>query len=348
MPERKRRTSSRPTIRDVAASAEVSVQTVSNLINGRFEQMSDATRGRVEDVMKQLGYHPDVGARGLRSSRTRTLGFLVLDEHMAFLADPLTGLLIAGIGDVARECDFGILVRGARPSAREGDLLKPIRERRIDGAFVLLSGPPKIRRALIESLAETGVEFVIFDEITDDSSILSVRAADRDGGRRLTEHILSRGHRRIAFAAAQVPWPVIEQRFLGYRDALASAGIEPDPQLELFESGWAPVGGAEMARTLLALRDAPTAIVCGSDLLAIAAMRAIRDAGLRIPEDVGVAGFDDFAFAEYVEPPLTTVAVPGYEMGKAAATMLIDQLEGHGPAVRHVVFGVELKARGSV
>ena len=141
---------------------------------------------------------------------------------------------------------------------------------------------------------------------------------------------------------------MIEQRFLGYREALTSAGIEPDPQLELFESGWAPVGGAEMATTLLALRDAPTAIICGSDLLAIAAMRAIRDAGLRIPEDVAVAGFDDFAFAEYVEPPLTTVAVPGYEMGKAAATMLIDQLEGHAPAERHIVFGVELKVRGSV
>ena len=335
-------------MRDVAASAEVSVQTVSNLINGRFEQMSDTTRERVEEVMERLGYHPDVGARGLRSSRTRTLGFLVLDEHMAFLADPLTGLLMAGVGDVARECDFGILVRGARPSAREGDLLKPIRERRIDGAFVLLSGATKIRQSMIESLIESGVEFVIFDEIVEDSSILSVRAADRDGGRRLTEHVLARGHRRIAFAAAQVPWPVVEQRFLGYRDALTSAGIAPDPKLELFDSDWAPAGGAEMATTLLARREPPTAIVCGSDLLAVAAMRAIRDAGLRIPEDVAVAGFDDFAFAEYVEPPLTTVAVPGYEMGKAAATMLIDQLEGHGPAVRHIVFGVELRVRGSV
>lgn len=334
-------------MKDVAQAAGVSVQTVSNLVNGRHGEMSAETRKRVERAMAQLDYHPDVTARSLRSARTRTLGFLVLDEHKAFLADPLTAQMLAGVGDTARERDFGILVQSAQPSGGGPDLLLPLRERRIDGSFLVLSGEPEVRRALIDRLASLSDDFVVFDEVVEDSAILSVRAAERDGGRMLTEHLLARGHERLGFIGARVPWPVIEQRFLGYRDALAVAGIKPLTRFERFEAPSYATGAQEMARALLRAKQPPTAVIASSDLLALGAMRAALDAGLRVPEDLAIAGFDDFDFSALVDPPLTTVRIPGYEMGKVAATMLIDRLEGRDPLVRHMVFSVELMARGS-
>jgi len=227
-------------------------------------------------------------------------------------------------------------------------LLTPFNQQRIDGAFVLLSGAAEVRRDHIARLRARGEPFVLFDEVVQDSALLSVRAAERDGGRQLTEHLIERGHRRIAFAGARVPWAVVEQRFLGFRDALAAARIGHSRELELFEAGgYEPSGGVEMARKLLALPAPPTAIICGSDLLALAVMWVIRNSGLRVPDDVAVAGFDDFAFSSLVEPSLTTVAVPAYEMGRTAATMLIDHLEGRDPPQRHAVFGVDLQIRAS-
>lgn len=335
-------------MKDVAADAGVSLQTVSNLVNGRLEQMSAVTQQRVEQAMARLEYHPNSAAQSLRSSRTRTLGFLVLDEHRAFLADPLTALMIAGVGDIARAHHFGILVQGAQPGDAEDDLLAPMREHRIDGAFVLLTGKPEVRRRYVDQLQELGKEFVLFDEVIADSALLSVRAAERDGGRMLTEHLLERGHRRIAFMAVDVPWPVVEQRFLGYCDALGDAGIRRASEIERFEvRGYQPEGADDVVLKLLALDQPPTAIICGSDLLALATMRVARDAGLRVPESIAVAGFDDFAFSALVDPPLTTVAVPAYEMGRTAAQMLIQRLEGEDPQLRHAVFGVDLRVRAS-
>lgn len=337
----------RTTMKDVAEAAGVSLQTVSNYVNGRLDQMAEPTRQRVEDAMQALAYHPNVSARGLRSARTRTLGFLVLDEHSSFLADPLTDLIMAGIGDVARARRFGILIQAAEPGSETTELLAPIFERRVDGAVVVLSGAPEVRLRHIERLGELGTPFVIFDETLDDTAVLSVRAADRDGSRRLTEYLISKGHRRIAFLAARVPWAVVEQRHLGYQDALRSAGIRRSPSLELFEAGWEPAGGAAMVEKLFSRARPPTAVMCGSDLLAVAAVHELRKRGLRVPEDVAVTGFDDFAFSAFVNPPLTTVAVPAYAMGRQAAEMLIDELEGRDPLVRQVVFSVDLRLRES-
>jgi DNA-binding LacI/PurR family transcriptional regulator len=181
----------RPTLHDVAADAEVSIQTVSNVLRGRFDLMRPETRERVEKSMASVGYHPNVAARGLRSARTNTFGFLVLDEAPRFLADPLTDLLIEG---------------------------------RVDGAFVLLSGDPALRRGYIEQLKAFGLPFVVFDEVIEDPDVLVVRTDERVTARELTEHLIARGHEGIAFVAARLPWAVVEQRHLGYRDAPRTPG----------------------------------------------------------------------------------------------------------------------------
>ncbi len=337
----------RATMRDVARRAGVSVQTVSNLVNKRAHLMTEATRLRVEQAMLELGYHPNVAARSLRSARTTTLGFLVLDEGARFLADPMTDLVVAGIGDVARDRGYSLLIQAARPDRASNELLQPLLENRADGAFLFLSGEPELRSWYVSRVLELGFEFILFEETTSFPSASSVCAADRSGARQLTEHLLAAGHVQIAFIAARAPWPMIEQRHQGFRAALLAAGVDRSPDLELFQGTWDASGGCAMTEQLLSLPDPPTAIMAGNDLLALGAIQVARQRGMRVPEDLAVTGFDDFDFAEFVDPPLTTVRVPGYEMGRVAAERLADQLEGKQPAERSTVLPVELCLRES-
>jgi DNA-binding LacI/PurR family transcriptional regulator len=334
-------------MRDVASRAGVSAQTVSNLVNGRIHLMTEETRARVSEAMSALAYYPNLAARGLRSARTHTLAFLVLDQDARFLADPMTDLIIAGIADIARDRGYGVLIQAGRPDEASDALLTPLLEHRADGAFLFLSGEPALRRWYVDRVAELGARAVVFERVDDAPNITSLTAADRDGARRLAEHLLSRGHRRIAFVAARVPWPMIEQRRLGYRDALAAAGVDVDPELERFEGTWGTQLGPTLVNQLLQLNDSPTAIMCGNDLLALGVLQELRRRRLRVPADVAVTGFNNFDFAEFVDPPLTTVRTPGYEMGRAAAQNLIDALEGAGLVESRLEFPVELMLRDS-
>ena len=337
----------RPTMRDVAARAGVSAQTVSNLVNGRTHLMTEETRERVSSAMTELGYHPNSAARGLRSARSYTLAFLVLDQDARFLADPMTDLIIAGIGDIARDRGYGVLIQAGRPDRASDALLTPLLEHRADGAFLFLSGEPELRRWYAQRIVELGARAVVFEQVEEAPNITSLTAADRDGARRLAEHLLSKGHRRIAFVAARVPWPMIEQRRLGYRDALSAAGVEVDPGLERFEGTWGTQLGPALVDQLLSLERPPTAIMCGNDLLALGVLQELRRRRLRVPADVAVTGFNNFDFAEFVDPPLTTVRTPGYEMGRAGAQNLIDALEGTGSVESRLEFPVELVLRDS-
>ncbi len=330
-------------MRDVAARADVSVQTVSNLINNRLHLMGEDTRERVEQAMTDLGYHPNVAARTLRSARTQTLCFLLLDEGNRFLADPMTDLIIAGIGDVARDRGYGLLIQATRPHEPDPALIRPLLENRADGAFLFMSGKPDLRRWYVSRLGELGFPFILL-EASEDPQLLTVAAADRGGARRLTEHLIAEGHERIAFLTTKVPWPMLEQRMLGYRDALRAARLKP---IVLSGGTWTPTSGAEQAERLLSRTAPPTAMMCGNDLLALGAIRAVREQGLSVPGDVAVTGFDDFDFAQFADPALTTVRIPGYDIGRTAGEALIGVLEGEAPAERQVVLPVELELRES-
>jgi DNA-binding LacI/PurR family transcriptional regulator len=342
-----RNATGRPTMREVAELAGVSVQTVSNHVNGRHQYMADDTRERVAAAMRELGYHPNVTARGLRSAETRTLGFLVLDQHARFLADPLTDLIIAGVGDVAREQGYGILIQSARPADEPDRLLTPVLQSRVDGAFLLLSGDRRVREEIIRRTGETTEEFVVFDEPIADPKIMSVRAADREGGRMVATHLLERGHRRIAFVGAAAPWAVVEQRYLGFTDALRAHATEPEPELVRLEAGWEPASAVPIAERLLRSDKRPTAIMCSTDLLAIATIHTARALGLEVPGDVAVSGFDDFPFSQFAHPALTTIRIPAYDMGREAARILIEHLTGEGEGQAQIEFSVDLMVRDS-
>jgi DNA-binding LacI/PurR family transcriptional regulator len=336
-------------MRDVAGRAGVSLQTVSNYVNGRFNLMSEETRERVGRELDRLGYWPNAAARSLRAKRTMTLGFLVLDEGARFLADPMTDLILAGTGDVARDNGYSLLIQAARPDPNDADrLFSPLLEERVDGAFLFLSGAPSVRRKTIRRMHELGFSCVVFEQAPAGLPVVSVTAENRAGARALAEHLLERGHTRIGFISTRTPWPMVEERLRGYREALSAAGLAT-PELEVTDGVWDPADGARMAERLLELPDPLTAIMCGNDLLALGAMQAIRSRGLRIPNDVAVTGFNDFEFARFVDPPLTTARVPGYELGRVGAESLIGRLAGEEPPATgsRVTLPVELQLRGS-
>jgi DNA-binding LacI/PurR family transcriptional regulator len=336
-------------MRDVASLAQVSVQTVSNFVHGRHDEMSEQTRLRVGKALDQLGYRPNTAAASLRSQRIRVIAFIVVDEHARFLTDPLTDLIIAGVGDVARERSYGVLVQGARPSSRDPGILDTLRRGMADGAIAILSGPQNVRRSHLDELRQLGSPAVILDEIAAPDGLAIVRAEQQEGAKSLTEHLIRRGHKRIAFVGAKVPWAVVEQRAAGYREAMDAAGLRVESSLVRLQAGLDAQWGADLARGLLEGQSGavPTAIICASDLLALGAMQAARSLGLRIPDDVAVAGFDDFQFSAFLEPPLTTVRVPAYDMGVRAAEILLSEVEKSESQIPNRIFPTQLIVRSS-
>lgn len=334
-------------MRDVSGAAGVSVQTVSNLINGRTNQMTVETQKRIRRVMKELGYHPNSAARGLRSAKSRTFGFLILDDASRFLADPMTDLFLSGLGDVLRDDGYALLIQASRPGNPIESLLMPMLEGRIDGAVVFLSGPRSVRGRYVKELEKLTRPFVLLQEHTGTGEqVASISADDRSGSRDLARHLIGRGHSRIAFLTAAHPWSALEERYAGYLNALEEAGIGPDPDHAIWRGDFAAFDAADAAGALLDGDRPPTAIMCGNDLIALGVLKASRDRGLRVPGDISVTGFDDFDFAAAIEPALTTVRIPGYEMGQRAAETLIASAIGKGSVVGHV-FPTELCLRAS-
>ncbi len=333
-------------MRDVATEAEVSVQTVSNVINDRSGHMTSETEARVRAVIDRLGFRPNPVARGLRSQRVETLAFIVLDAASRFLADPMTDLFLAGLGDELRDSRNGLLIRADHPGAEFEQILEPVIEGRVDGAVLSLSGEPKLRAAYVDRLQAIEQPLLLLQEHGIDGDVASVSAEDRSGSREICRHLIGLGHERIGFITAAQSWSAIEERIAGYRDAHAEAGLPFKDTLIRRTGDFKPLDAMVGASDLLDLHPRVTAVMCGNDLVALGVIKAARERGLQVPGDLAVAGFDDFDFAAAVDPPLTTVRIPGYEMGRYAAATLLDAVaSGDRPQGR--IFDTEVLLRGS-
>ncbi len=333
-------------MRDVAEAAGVSLQTVSNLVNGRTNQMTLETRSRIRTVMDDLGYHPNSAARGLRSARSRTFGFLILDDSSRFLADPLTDLFMSGLGDVLRDQGYALLIQASRQDNPVEQLLVPLHEGRVDGAVVFLSGPASMRGRYIQRFRKLTVPLLLVQEHELADAGVSVISADDFGGARdLCMHLIERGHRRIGFLTADRRWSAIEARYGGYLAAHKEAGLDPDPSHIVWQGTFDPISASDIAGAILEGASRPTALMCGNDLIALGALRAAHERGLSVPDDLAVTGFDDFDFAVAVTPSLTTVAIPAYEMGRLAARVMIDAGDGAKRAEHR--FPTQLRIRES-
>ena len=340
------------TIWDVAKEAGVSPSTVSNVINRRLV-VRPATQVRVQAAIEKLNFHPSRAAQGLRQQSSRAIGLLVFDENPRWPTDPLHAEVIAGMAQVAAEHDYSLLLDRPRLSrdVSAGEFLQPFRASKIDAAVVALSGLAGSQQGVLDLLNTANVLFAVLEQDVVGDCAYSVQGANEAGAYAATQKLIADGHQRIAFLDSAQMWPAIERRLRGYRAAMTEAGLA-DHIVTSSSPDWTAAGGANAMQGLLDgcaahPTQCPTAILAGNDVLAVGAMHVLRGRGLRVPQDVAVVGFDDFEFAQYLDPPLTTVRLPAYGMGYRAAELLFAHLQGEPNPVRTHVLPTELVIRQS-
>lgn len=325
-------------MRDVAEVADVSLKTVSRVVN-RETGVSDDLRERVEAAVHRLGYELDARARTLRTriQTTRTIGVVQVDA-----ANPFSSLVHRGIEDVARAHGFLLLAGSSdEDPAREADLVRSFVERRVDGLILF---PTDHAGTTLAPQTARGLPVVCVDRRAEDVTCDTVLSDNHFGLRRATEHLLSRGHRRIAYLGDSLAIFTARERLAGFREALAAVGLAEDRALEHADLR-DPEASQRVAARLLELDDPPSAFVSGQNLVTIGIVRELHRQGLQ--HEVALVGFDDVQFASELRPGITTVNQDPYEIGRRGARFLFERLDGRDDPPREVVLEVVLVPRGS-
>jgi DNA-binding LacI/PurR family transcriptional regulator len=314
-PDRRRK---RPTIKDVAEHARVSVSTVSYVLNDSGP-VAPERRNRVLDAVRVLEYLPNESARNLKRRSASTIGMVVPELTNQFFAMVTEGVQKAAS---ARDVLVVLVVPDAteQPEEKQAKLL---RSQRIDGV-IYLSGTGSMPASIYE-LARSG-PVVLVDEQIPGMALPAVVCQARKGGREVAAHVLEQGHREIAVIGGPPRLWTAQQRLAGYREAFAGSGLDPDA-VPVLHGDYRQASGRELAAEVLASDPRPTALICMNDLMAIGAMEYCREVGLRVPQDVSIVGFDDLPVSALLTPRLTTVRQPAHDMGYRAASALFDLLE---------------------
>jgi len=334
----------RPTSRDVARLAGVSRTTVSLVLNNvPGVKISPETRQRVLDAARQLNYYPDVSARRLVSGRTRTIALVWHPGPDATYRDAFLPGLLQGITRAARHYGYHVLFRPIEPDEPDDAYVELARGRHIDG--LILSGPRSDDAHLLE-LYHDGFPLVLHGRLPG-SDIPSVDVDNVRGAMTAVGHLLALGHRRIGMITNAPPaYTSSRQRLEGYRHALERVGLAYDEGLVRY-GNFDEESGQGAMESLLNLPRPPTAVFAASDMVAIGAMKAIRDRGLRVPGDIAVVGFDDITAARFITPPLTTIRVPAFGLGWTAGELLIRIIEQDPPQQTQILLETELMIRRS-
>jgi LacI family repressor for deo operon, udp, cdd, tsx, nupC, and nupG len=326
-------------IRRVAELAGVSVATVSRALRTP-KVVSPETREKVFTAVEQAGYRPNLMAVQFRSRKTRNLVVLVPAISNVFFAR-----VISGIQEKAQAYGYRVLLCNTYGREElEVEYAELVHAHQADGVIQLRAFNP------FEASVKRGAALppmVNACEILDGAPCPTISLDNRAAARVMTEHLLDLGHRRIGLIKGPQGSPLTRDRIAGYEDALRDAGIESDPSL-LCRGNFSLQAGYDAAKHLLAQNDRPTAIFCENDEMAIGAIRCIRQAGLRVPEDISVAGFDDIPFAAFCDPPLTTIYQPAEAFGQRAVEIMIALSEDRPlGSEEHVVLPFKLVTRGS-
>jgi DNA-binding LacI/PurR family transcriptional regulator len=309
-------------IKDIARAARVSHSTVSRALRNS-PLVNPKTAARVRRIAKKHHYVASSVARSLVTRRTNTIGVVVTS-----IADPFAGEVVGGIEEYALEHDYSVILAASHAdSERELRTVQSFQERRVDGVLVMAS---QIGAEYMSSLCEMKAPIVLINSHHRRDFDYSVRIDNAGGGRLATGHLLEIGHRRIAYIGDEFGFQSDAERLQGYREAIESAGLSFGSQWVAYGDG-TPAGGFAAMSNLLKMRELPTAVFCYNDREALGAMRCIREAGLRIPNDISVIGFDDLFLSSYTDPPLTTIRQPKHDMGRRATEMLFRLLQGQEP-----------------
>ncbi|MFE2873770.1 LacI family DNA-binding transcriptional regulator [Embleya sp. NPDC059259] len=328
-------------IKEVARRAGVSVGTVSNVLN-HPERVAESTRTRVLEAVELLGFVRNDSARSLRSGIANTVGLIVLDVANPFFTD-----VARGVEDVCNESGSVVILCNSDDSgAKQDRYLRVLQEQRVRGVLVT---PARDAELPVAELRARGLAVVLLDRTGDRADLCSVAVDDVAGGRMAGEHLVAEGHREFVFVSGPLTIRQCADRRRGMRAALRDAGLRLGTcTRDVVVPAMNARSGTEAAVRLLADGRLPSAVFCANDLLAMGLMRELSRAGVRVPQDVAVVGYDDIEFAAASAVPLTSVRQPTYRLGRTAAELLFEESEQpESHTHRQVVFRPELVVRES-
>lgn len=326
------------TIKDIAVHAEVSVTTVSHVVNGTRFVSVDA-RQRVNTAIEALRYVPSALARSLKSNRTHTVGMMIPNCSNPFFAE-----LIRGIEDTCFASNFNVILCNSDDNPdKQRKYVRVLSEKQVDGLIVFSSGGDT---DLSEALRETDMPQILLDREVEHVSADLVEVDHEAGAWMATRHLIDLGHRRLACITGPLDLAPARQRLQGYRRALSEAGLASNPTWEV-DGGFTSEAGHAAMQQLLAHSQTPSAVFACNDLMAIGAICAATGQGLRVPHDLSVVGFDDIALSAHSSPPLTTIAQPKYQLGVIAATFLLSRISKPDQPLRREVLPAKLCIRQS-
>ena len=335
--------SKRVTSFDVAREAGVSRTTVSLVLNNVANiSINTATRERVLEAARKLNYHPDASGRKLVSGKSSTVGLVLQQSAEQIIADAFLLHVMMGIEQSVSQSGFHVLLKSNDP-AHPQRYTQLVSENLVDG--IIVSGPRQDDEDL-KKFYESGFPVVLMGQLNEDTlPFVDVNAVE--GAAVATRYLIQLGHRRIAcITNASLQYTSAQQRRQGYINALNEAGIPVEEAL-MREGAYTSESGFEAMQHILALPVLPTAVFVASDVVALGAMQAIRNAGMRIPEDMAVVGFDDIPMAPYFDPPLTTIRLPAFQLGWTAGKQLIALMLGRPLEQHSILLDSELVVRKS-
>jgi LacI family transcriptional regulator len=327
------------TIRDVAKRAGVAPITASRALNDAG-YVSAETRARVRRAAAELNYVPNMLANSLRSNRTQTLALILSD-----ISNPFWTTVARGVEDEASRCGYTVIYCNTDADERkQATYVSMLLRRRVDGVILV---PASSSGEAVRTLQVQEVKVVLLDHVLKDVSVDVVRGASCEGAHRIMDHLIALGHRRIALLNGPPDVFTAQQRAAGYRQALQTAGIPPDERLVLF-GAYTVASGAALAGQVLAMDPLPTAIFAANNFLAAGALHTLHQHGLRVPCDISLASFDDLPIEYLVEPFLTVIRQPAYDLGARAAELLLARLhDPNGRPWEEIVLPTELVIRAS-
>ena len=327
-------------LREVADRAGVSPATVSRVVNDP-SKVNERTRARVESAIRELGYRPSRVARRLRveGGCSSLVGLVIPDIQNPFFAD-----LARGVEDAAQRHGYAVFLGNSDDDPeKERRYLEVMRSESVDGVIL---PPSSDSDEAAREVIRAGIPFVCVDRRLGKAKVDTVVVDNVAGAYDAVEHLVQMGHRRIGFLVGKLDLSTSRERLEGYRRALADHGLEHDPTLVL-PGDSRQTTGRERTAELLARPDPPSALLVGNSLMTLGALEAINAAGVRVPEDLAIVGYDDMPWAMAVSPPLTVVRQPGYELGRQAMELLLQRIREPARSTVVVTLQSELVVRRS-
>ena len=302
------------TIKEIAELAGVSTATVSKILNGKDKDISEATRKNVLDIVEREGYIPNGIAKSLRIKNTKTIGIIMPDVMNLFFSE-----LARGVEDAAEKKGYSvILCNSDNKESKEEKYIQILQEKMVDG-IILTASENSVKR----SLRRRKIPMVLLDrDISTDEKVGRITVDNEEGTYNATKLLIEKGCKNIGFISSNKTTKSSGQRLRGYENAILESKINLDKD-KIFLQNYTIETGYKGTVSLLEKTNID-GICCGNDLIAIGAIKALKERGIKIPQDVKVIGFDDISISKYMDPPLTTIRQPIYEMGEEAVGMLID------------------------